>query len=477
MEIKLKWLHSKNLIRLCLFFFCAFVLALSTLAFINYLGHGYIYILFTLISNLLLYMGFRKKAIFFDTFIGVFFWLGFWLKLTVRIAFSNGIFSMAPYFNATGSAFDTGLLVCICGLSGLALASYLREKFFYIYPERIEGIEQKGLFTLYVRYRKISWVLFSLLVIFIALSNAYLGIYQRGTLPQTMLPFALNGVYTWLLMFGMASIAVVMLRFEFEINKKIPITVVILTLMEAFLSNTSMLSRGMLLSGGAFLYGVISAIKKYSIKSNRKILIMIFVSFIFLFSSSVLTVNYLRLSIFSSTSSTNTTAVKGMTTPLFVDRWIGVEEILAVSSYPALGWNLWNEAWKENPTKTNEVTHFYDRTFSKTPQIQIDRNKFHFIQTLPGVMAFFFYPGSYWFLFISMLLIGIFAASLEYMSYKLSGKNVILAACIAQIIAFRLSNFGYAPAQSYLLIGSIIMNLVIIYSAEKLSRLFIANNS
>ena len=114
---------------------------------------------------------------------------------------------------------------------------------------------------------------------------------------------------------------------------------------------------------------------------------------------------------------------------------------------------------------------------SKTPQIEIDREKFHFIQTLPGVMAFFFYPGSYWFLFISMLLIGIFAASLEYMSYKFSGKNVILAACIAQIIAFRLSNFGYAPAQSYLLIGSIILNLVIIYSAEKLSRLFIANNS
>ena len=63
------------------------IIVLSSLALNQYKGDAYVYILFTIVSTTLLYFGFRKGAIFFDTFIGVFLWLGFWLKLTVRVAF------------------------------------------------------------------------------------------------------------------------------------------------------------------------------------------------------------------------------------------------------------------------------------------------------------------------------------------------------------------------------------------------------
>ena len=46
---------------------------------------------FTVVANALLFNRFRRRALYFDTFIGLFLWLGFWLKLSVRIAFSRAV--------------------------------------------------------------------------------------------------------------------------------------------------------------------------------------------------------------------------------------------------------------------------------------------------------------------------------------------------------------------------------------------------
>ena len=184
----------------------ALILFLSAMALPKYPGDASVYILFTLVSNALLYVGFSKNSIFFDAFIGVFFWLGFWLKLTLRVAFSDGIFNQAVGdFDGSGLAFDRALLVTICGLSGLLLMSLIRRKWFFNYPEQIEKVHHWGLFSIYKNNRKIILSFFILLFICVAISNAVLVIYQRGRLTQTILPFGLNGVYKWLLLFGILS--------------------------------------------------------------------------------------------------------------------------------------------------------------------------------------------------------------------------------------------------------------------------------
>ena len=52
---------------------------------------------------------------------------------------------------------------------------------------------------------------------------------------------------------------------------------------------------------------------------------------------------------------------------------------------------------------------------------------------------------------------------LELTAYKLSNKNIIFASLIGQVVAYRLIHFGYIPAQSYLLVGSIILNILVYY--------------
>lgn len=443
------------------------ILLLAAIALPKYPGQASVYILFTVISNALLYIGFSKNAIFFDAFIGVFFWLGFWLKLTLRVVFSDAVFNGAVgNFDGSAVAFDRGLLVATCGLSGLLLVSLIRRKLFFNYPNQIEGLSHKNLFNVYKRYRKTVFVLFVLLFVFIAISNAMLGIYQKGSITQTTLPFGLNGVYKWLLLFGLASFSALILRFEFEINKKTSLLVMFLSLLESFITNVSLLSRGMILNAGALLYGVLVSLKLNAIKSRLSFFVASFLIFSILFVSSVLFVNYLRTTVYLDNldSGSRIQEAHSFTAPLFIDRWVGMEGVMAVSSYPNLGLDLWKTALKE--TYNENETSFYDNNFIESSYVNTDKTKHHFI-SLPGIIAFFFYPGSFWFLFASMFVLGGFAAMIEFSVYKLGGRNVILCALMAQVVAYRFASFGYVPAQSYLLLGALFLNLFIIYFAEK----------
>ena len=193
-----------DIFQMCKYLFVSICIFLTIIAYKSYSGDKCIYILFTLISNVLLYFSFRKKAIFFDAFIGVFLWLGFWLKLTMRVGFTDGIFhESVGSFDGSGPAFDRGLLVTSCGMLGLVCAALIRGCVFSYQGKKQEAVTQHGIFNLYQRHRKIILWAFSSFCIFIALSNIYYGIYQRGQVPLTIPPFGIGGIYKWLLLFGL----------------------------------------------------------------------------------------------------------------------------------------------------------------------------------------------------------------------------------------------------------------------------------
>lgn len=456
---------------------CGTILVLTILACLQYTGSVYIYLLFTVITNVLLYAGFRKKAIFFDTFIGVFFWLGFWLKVTLRVAFMQGVFRESPgNFDGSGAAFDQGLLVASCGLFALIVATLIRERFFSYQNRSHDGVAQPGLFSFYQKNRKSVLTAFVVLFLGVGMTNIYFGIYQRGEVPHTILPFGLGGVYKWLLLFGLSTFSAIIIKFEYSSGRSNSYLAAILGLMENFTSNVSLLSRGMILNSTALFYGLFKGWKSNSMISRGRFFITLSLIFALLFAGSVLTVNYLRSNAaalgFIRDSSANDSAdffrheeVQGMTTPLFVDRWVGIEGVFAVTSSNKAGWDLWRQAWRE--VYSNHSTSFYDLNLVKSPYLNADTTKHHYI-SLPGIVAFLFYPGSFLFLFFAMFLVGAIGAVVEFLTYRLGGRNLILCSLLAQVVAFRFSSFGYVPTQTYLLFGSLFLNLIIIYIADKL---------
>jgi len=450
-------------------------LILFVCAFREYKGEATKYLLFTIMSYALLYSGFRKNALFFDTFIGIFFWLGFWLKLTVCVAFMDSQFveSSIGNFDGAGASFDDATLIASCGFFGLLMASYVREKLFFTFPARVEKEAHQGLFTFYKKYRKYILIGFITLISTVAITNVYFGIYQRGTVPNTILPYGLSGAYKWLLQFGLASFSAVILKFEYA-GEKTTYTVALISLVESFLSNISLLSRGMILNTSALVYGVLAGLKRYQIRSNFRFLTTCFIIFMVLFASSVIAVNYIRTVNFSGTQYSVAELTTKSTQVLFLDRWVGIEGVMAVSSHPDKGWELWNKAWQEK--YSNKKISFFDENLIDTPYKNVDSSKHHFI-SLPGVIAFCFYPGSFIFLFVCMFIIGIVASLLEMLVFRLGGKNVILCALLAQVVAFRFVSFGYVPSQSYLFFGTIVLNIVMIYFADKFLSLWFKRNN
>lgn len=478
-------------------FWCGFAV-LACLAAVRYPGQIHVYGVFTVLAAALLHNGFSQRALFFDTFMGLLLWLGFWLKVSVRVAFAQGVFSEpVGRFDGTGHAFDQVLWVASCGFSAVLIAGAIRQRWFS-YPSEGSPCGPEGLYRFYCRHRRLVLILFLLGVLGVAVTNAWWGVYQRGMVPQTVLPYGLGGIYKWLLQFGWVSGVALIVRFEMERSRGLNGTAVMVPLLEGFLSNASLLSRGMILNAAAVTLGAYRLLRASAWTVGRRQVVVAGLWFMLLFGVSVVSVNYLRTwSVVSahvaaqaqaepaigrapdvaSTARTEPVsedrlkrvvqhAVGGMLMPLFVDRWVGVEGVMAVVSSGQTGWDIWRRAWDERFQLG--VLSLYDQTFIESPykDSPMGHSQHHFV-SLPGIVAFLYYPGSLPFLFGSLLLCCLAGAGLERVAYVLCGRNLVLCSVFAQVLAFRLASFGYVPAQTYLMVGALFGNIVLIFLTNR----------
>jgi hypothetical protein len=418
-----------------------------------------------------LFRGFSQKRSFFDTFIGILFWLGFWFKYSVRIAFMGGVFGDIGSFDNSGTAHDRALLVSILGALGFITASLIREKFIFSFKKLTRNRIHEGSFSFYKEHRIKIIALFIVLAILVPAGNAYFGIYQRGSIPKIILPFGLNGVMTWLVFFGLTSFFAYILDFELMSSKKISIGMMLLGFFEITLSNLSMLSRGFFLNGSSLLIGVGESFKFLGIEGGRRFYLRLAGVLTLLIFISVFATSIIRMYSFANQDNRgsisitkNINDILANSRALIVDRWLGIEGVMAVSSSNFLGNELWKNGWSEKYSTSG--TSFYDKTIINSSYKNEDVVNHHFV-TMPGAVGFFFYHGNFYFLFLTMIILGLIASFIELLIYKLGGGNLILCSLMSQVVAYRYAHFGYVPAQSYLLFGTIFGNLLIFYFINK----------
>ena len=150
---------------------------------------------------------------------------------------------------------------------------------------------------------------------------------------------------------------------------------------------------------------------------------------------------------------------------LIIYRWVGIESLLIVSkNIEKLNFNFFKKSLGESFNAN--APSFYEQEFNLKPEFHERTNKNLKGNTLPGFIAFLFFPGSYIVLFFSVALFCLVATIFEFLTYKSFGKNLIASSLVAMTIAYRYIHFGYLPKQSYLLFGSIIgiISIVFIFS-------------
>ena len=253
-----------------------------------------------------------------------------------------------------------------------------------------------------------------------------------------------------------------------------PVGVIGISLLDCFFTNLSLLSRGMIINGSALLCGLFCLMNGIRDRKGLLSWIGIFVVFGILFITSVFTVNYLRSEKWAAVLGVETVApmVAPVVAPgkfdlseatanlgvLLLDRWVGIEGVFAVIGSSERGWDLFSRAWAEEYSRN---LCFYDTHLVNGIYADTDMTKVRHI-TLPGGIAFFYYPGSLPFLFFCLFVLGLIGGGLEWGVFKFGGGNLILCALLSQVVAYRFPHFGYLPKDSYLLFGALILNVLLI---------------
>ena len=473
------------------------LLILTFFGLYSYTGNKIIYLFFSTVSIYLIFFSFRKKALFFETFFSILLFLGFWFKFTMIISFTDGIFREGVgNFDYSDNNFDYALLVSSLGIIPLIIFGHLREIFFY-YPNKIEFLKIKS--ENFQTNRK-NIILFFLFVIFsVSFLNGYFKIYQKGLIPLNEINFFLSGGIKWFLLLGLSTMSCLLIFLEVNIFKRLFSLTIIVGIFETFLSSLSMISRGMIFNSFSIIYGIYKLSKKTVNFLSLRLLIKTILVTLILFYISVIAVNYIRANYFYvGKSKLETSKIEDSEKKvidkskefretiknfniiesnneffyLAINRWVGIDSTLAVSqNKDKLNFALLFDAINEKASI--DTPTFYEKTFfleteSKYKE-QLKKQLYQNVKgnTLTGIIAFLFYSGSFVFLFIGILFLSALASLIEFICYRVSGKNLIFCSLIGQIIAFRFIHFGYLPKQSYLLFGSIFLTIFFVFLFTK----------
>lgn len=155
---------------------------------------------------------------------------------------------------------------------------------------------------------------------------------------------------------------------------------------------------------------------------------------------------------------------------LVVDRWIGLEGVMAVSAYPEKSNKLLLDAITEKrgigtTTKFQEIANSHYRW--------VDANFWQFA-SLPGAAAFFYFSGSLWMVMLGMAIFALVLQSSEQLIFRLT-SNPLLCSMFGLTFANTITQFGVTPRQDipfYSMIFGFVI-LVWIVQSDKVSGMYI----
>ncbi len=485
-----------SLIKILNIILVTIILFIFPFAYFEYQGNKYYYLLFTLTSSFALLYNFRKGSIFFETFFSLLLWLGFWFKFSVQIAFLNNMFPEGfGKFSHKPEAYDEVILVSQVAIFSLIFASYLREKFFFSYVDlEIDKKKPIAIILFYKNYKKkIIYLFLSLLIIFVTI-NLKFSFFQKGTVPDLILPFGFDNIFKWLLMFGFGSFFSTFIYLEFLIKNKNSNNILKIGFFENFLSSVSSISRAMIFNSTAIFYGYYRLLDLNNLKIYKKKFIKYYFFVCILFFISLLIVSKIRQTndfpighevheylptikkvedekkVINNIIEPVNDVILEMNQILFLiaGRWVGVDSLMAVQSLENKGFNLIYDSLNEKFDYSNS---FYENqikgsfhTYKREPKV--------YTIYVPGIVGYLYYSNSLIFVFLCIFFLCFFCSYIELISYKISQNNVIFASLIGNVLAYRLAHFGYIPLNSYKILLAIFINLLILYFIFKIINYF-----
>ena len=487
-----------KLARLLLFLIFSFIFFKTIFL---YTGNKIIYLLFSIISFYLIIFSFRKKSLFYENFFGVFLFLGFWSKLSLililKTSFTEGWSAQNSYDIVTPQILDNSIISSSVGILGFIIFGHLRELFFS-YPTKLNfDINTK----FYENNRKFILISFIFIFIIISFINNYFQVYQRGLIGQSY-NFIFTGFVKTSLLYFLSLCSAIILYYEIVSFKRILIFIFLIVFLESFSSSISMLSRGMIFNSFALVFAFYKLSNKINLKINYNYFLKVISILILIFMTSIFYINQIRINILADINANNQKEISNINNKkiyksnddlilnkkvenflnksiyrfkyLLIHRWVGIDSMLLINKHrDKLSLSLLKNSIKEK-FDPNSIS-FYERTFKIYPEDHYSSISQRKGNTLPGLIAFLFFSGSYVFLFFMVMCFSLVAFIFEYLIFKSTSKNLFASALIAMVVSYRFAHFGYLPAQSYLLFGSLIGVIIIFFVVRFIAKIYKKN--
>lgn len=432
----------------------------------HYSGSWLAYTAFSFVFLTMLLSGLYRQVSYGYLYLTIMLWLGFWLKLTVHLIVDYPYSEPLGFFVGTSDTWDEVLLVATVGGVGVLLARLLYGLFGDSSTMLVSGDGFKSP-AWYPSVRKWMWLLLMVLCIGLAIINSIYGILNIGLVPKVIFLWPLNAVISWLIGYGLTLGIATLLWWDIALKINIS-SVVYFILLEAFASTVSILSRG------AYLFHSIPqflAIYKNSNKINGwsvKNIIMVFVVFVALFAISNPLVNSLRENDYSdrplggnvANDVADDMAIIGRISSLAkfsVDRWIGLEGVMAVSAYQNKGGDLIIQGLSER-AEIGKYTIYQE--ISQAHYRFMDMSKFQF-GTLPGAIAFLYFSGALWLVALGMVALVVFLLVSERFVFVFT-NNPLLSSLWGGSAANAVAQIGSAPRSYMVYLFEMVCGITII---------------
>lgn len=438
-------------------------------------GSVYSYAIFSIAFLLLLINGFYSSSGYGYTFFVLILWLGFWLKFTLHLLINYPFGEPIGSFLSTPESWDSVLNISTVGALGVLAANYFFQSILgqstpVSFTERL----QPPLWYKKRRYFYISFIVAAIILI-VGLNFAY-SFQQSGLVPKTVI-WPLNAIIYWMLSIGLALTVATIVGWEVSLNRQ-KFQVFYLILLEASLSSVAILSRGLYFFHTIpALFVIFKNFNKFKSVSLKQIYSFILLSITLLFTvyfivNSMRAIEYSgrevslidnKMEILEGALNIDMVVVDRLLR-FTADRWIGLEGVMSVSSYPERGWGLFFDALSEK----GEIgkTTLYQR-ICNSHYAHMDTKKFQFA-SLPGPVAFFYFSNSFILVFVGMFALGIFLIFSEKIVFLLM-QNPLVSSLWGITFASSFAQMGVAPRGLFLFFVLTAIGILFLYVVQNFS--------
>lgn len=515
---------------------------------VGHQGARWVYVVFSVVLTAVLLSGLYRPRSYGYLFLAVFFWLGFWLKLSVHNIFQYDYVEPVGRFDSSPAAWDEALWVATVAGMGLLVGRWLygawRGKHHLVLTADSVRVP-----LWYPAHRRMVWMLLMGSIAVLAALNSIYGIQQSGLTPRTILVWPLNGLIYWLLSTGFSMALATILWWDICLKKDVSLPVYAV-FVEAFLSTMSLLSRGI------FLFHLLPAFTALALNQAqiqwraRASLLRTACIVGLLFVVSISVVSTARSYLYQQGKDFRTTTLKRLirfevlegkipaveemilkneplekqlpdikshglrkdlplppqleklkeeraalavaireerartdgtlgtsmgqfklvvsefayqmtggfvnrVSALAVDRWIGIEGVMATVGHPDKSMDLFITALLERSTGDQASRY---QVISNSGYGNADASKYRFA-TIPGATAFFYFSGALWWVFLGMTMLSVAMFIAEHLTRRLTG-NALLCALIGMNAANAVAQLGVVPRQLLIHFGMIAIAVI-----------------